>query len=443
MIRWIWLLFFTVDVFAQEKPIALIGTILMSNKSIDNGTLLIVNGRIAAVGISVSIPNDTIVIRTNGVISSGLIDVHNHLTWNIFPRWKPIEESGNRYDWRKKPVIRSSMNSSYEALVKAGLSCAMQRYAEVKAITQGETSVIGSLLESCNHGLARNLDDDPMLGKIGYNIFPLETTEAEIEEAKKSLSSNGTLFVHIAEGSSNDAASTREFSMLKSRGLLVPGVSLIHAVALGENDFSEMAKAGVGLVWSPRSNIELYGETVNIKAAKENHVITALAPDWSITGSDGLISELNYAATWNTGLEQPLFDDRSLLEMATINAAKLARLDNRLGVLQKGFLADVLVLRSQHNQSQHDGYWTVTHATPEDVLLVMIDGKAVYGDPAVMKQLTKADTLESLDICGTKKSISFASQVGLQPTFKQTQAILNRALRQWSHTLAPLSECGA
>ena len=310
MIRWIWLLFFTAEVFAQEKPIALIGTVLTSNGSIDNGTLLIVNGRIAAVGASVFIPKGAIVLRTNGVISSGLIDLHNHLTWNIFPRWKPIEEFGNRYDWLQKPVFRAFMNSTYQALVEAGLSCAMQRYAEVKAIIHGATSVIGSLLEPCNRGLARNLDDDPMLGKIIYNLFPLESTEAEIKETKESLSSNGTLFIHIAEGSPNDAASAREFSMLKSRGLLVPGVSLIHAVALGNNDFREMAKTGVGLVWSPRSNFELYGETVNLKAAKENHVITALAPDWSITGSDGLLSELNYAATWNAGLEHPLFDDR-------------------------------------------------------------------------------------------------------------------------------------
>ncbi|CAF0885166.1 unnamed protein product [Adineta steineri] len=400
------------------------------------------NGHIAAVGDNVSIPTDAIVLHTNGVISSGLIDVHNHLTWNIFARWKPFEQFGNRYDWLHKPIFRVFMNSSYQALVDAGLSCAMQRYAEVKAITQGATSVIGSLLEPCNRGLARNLDDDPMLGNIGYNLFPLETTEAEIEKVKESLLSNGTLFIHIAEGSSDDAASAREFSMLKSRGLLVPGVSLIHAVALGDNDFNEMAKAGVGLVWSPRSNFELYGNTMNVKAAKENNIITALAPDWSITGSDGLLSELNYAATWNAGLEHPLFDDRSLVEMATLNAAKLAHLDNRLGVLKEGFLADILVLRSHDNQSQHDGFWTVTHATPEDVVLVMIDGKAVYGDPTVMQQLAGTDTLESLEICGTQKSISFASQIGPQSTFQQTQETLSRALRQWSHRLAPLSECG-
>ena len=112
------------------------------------------------------------------------------------------------------------------------------------------------------------------------------------------------------------------------------------------------------------------------------------------------------------------------------------------GLLQEGFLADVLVLRSHGNQSQHEGFWTVTHATPEDVELVMIDGKAVYGDHAVMKQLAKKNTLESLEVCGIEKSISFASQVGPQSTFHQTQATLNRALRQWSHSLAPLSECG-
>ena len=57
----------------EEKPIALIGTILSANQSLDNGTLLIVDGHIAAVGTGISIPNNAIVLHIDGVILPGLI----------------------------------------------------------------------------------------------------------------------------------------------------------------------------------------------------------------------------------------------------------------------------------------------------------------------------------------------------------------------------------
>jgi len=44
----------------------------------------------------VKLPPNTTVIDTNGVIAPGFIDLHNHLTYNMFPRWHPIEEFGNR-----------------------------------------------------------------------------------------------------------------------------------------------------------------------------------------------------------------------------------------------------------------------------------------------------------------------------------------------------------
>ena len=71
--------------------------------------------------------------------------------------------------------------------------------------------------------------------------------------------------------------------MLKGRGLLRPGVSLIHGVAITPERFREMAANGVGLIWSPRSNVELYGDTANVAAAKAAGVKMALAPDWSPT----------------------------------------------------------------------------------------------------------------------------------------------------------------
>src|ERR1700688_2590200 len=104
--------------------------------------------------------------------------------------------------------------------------------------------------------------------------------------------------------------------MLKAAGLLVPGVSLIHGVALQPANYVEMAAHNVNLIWSPRSNLELYGSTADIVAAKAAHVKIAVAPDWSPTGSDGLLAELNYAAAWNDAQNPHPLTDRELFAMA-------------------------------------------------------------------------------------------------------------------------------
>jgi cytosine/adenosine deaminase-related metal-dependent hydrolase len=431
---------------AQKEPVALTGTLATPTEVVENGAVLIRDGRIVAVGAGVPLPPGTKVVATGGVIAPGLIDLHNHLTWNIFPRWKPSQEFGNRYDWQQKPAYNVLMTVPHQALVDAGLECEMERYAEVKAIAEGETSVTGSPQLACDRGLARNLDYDPELGgsqpgKIVYNVFPLQMSEPELAAAKAALDGppRGALLIHLAEGSPRDAAAAREFAMLKGRGLLRPGVSLIHAGGVKPEGFAEMAKAGVGFVWSPRSNIELYGDTANVAAARAAGVVTALAPDWSPTGSDGLLGELNYASVWNHTQSPPPFAERDLVRMATANAAELVGLEDKIGSLAPGYAADLIVLRSGPSGPGKDAYWTITHSTPADLRLVVIGGEAVYGDPALLKQAAAPGASpEPIDVCGAAKAVVLPGG----GSFAQTESTLDLALRRFGRQLAPLAECG-
>jgi cytosine/adenosine deaminase-related metal-dependent hydrolase len=425
---------------AQQTPIALTGTLVMPDTVIDQGTVLLQDGRILSSGAHVTLPAGTKVLHTDGIIAPGLIDLHNHLTWNIFPRWKPIGEFGNRYDWQQKPVYNIQMTVPHQLIVQDGLECQAERYAEVKAITEGETSVTGSMREPCVQHLTRNLDVDPQLGpglgKILYNVFPLQMSPPALAEADAALSAHGALLIHLSEGAPHDASAAREFTQLKARGLLRPGVSLIHGVAITPQGFTEMAANGVGLIWSPRSNVELYGDTANVAAAKAAGVHLALAPDWSPTGSDGLLGELNYASLWNQTQPTPPFTERDLVLMATSNAAALVNLSSQIGTLAPGHAADLIVLRKSNLGPQHDAYWTITHSSPQDLELVVIGGRALYGGPSLMQTFNPTST-EALQLCGVTKALA----PGGKP-FATTQQTLDLALHQAGRTLAPLAECG-
>jgi 5-methylthioadenosine/S-adenosylhomocysteine deaminase len=430
---------------AQSTPLAITGTLVTPQEIVPDGTVLILNGRIIAAGAQVQIPNGATTLRTDGIIAPGLIDLHNHLTWNVFPRWKPIEEFGNRYDWQQKPVYNVLMTAPHSALVSEGLECEMELYAEVKAITEGETSVVGGMDSACDQGLARNLDYDAELGgefgKIVYQVFPLTMSESEVAQAVAALDATppGSLLIHVAEGAPHDASAAREFSELAGRGLLRHGVSIIHGVALTPQNFAAMAKAGMGFIWSPRSNIELYGATANVTAAKAAGVVMALAPDWSPTGSDGLLGELNYASVWNQTQYPAPFTERDLVMMATSNAAALVGLQDSIGSLAPGHAADLIVIRDTGKTRKKDAYWSLTHAGPEDLELVMIGGVLTYGDPQLIRHASGAPS-ETLKVCGVEKSISFASDK--QKSFTETEAALNQAMREVGRKLAPLAECG-
>ena len=49
------------------------------------------------------------------------------------------------------------------------------------------------------------------------------------------------------------------------------------------------------MVWSPFSNLLLYGGTADVARARQEGVLMALGPDWSPTGSKNLLAELKVA----------------------------------------------------------------------------------------------------------------------------------------------------
>ena len=86
------------------------------------------------------------------------------------------------------------------------------------------------------------------------------------------------------------------------------------------------------MVWSPLSNLLLYGATANVKQARARGVRIALGSDWSPTGSKNLLGELKVArlASLDAG---DVFSEREIVALATREAAailkweKVARLD--------------------------------------------------------------------------------------------------------------------
>ncbi len=391
---------------SPPRPIVLEGTVVTPTEVIRDGMVIIEGERIKAVGQGVAIPEGAVRIATNGLIFPGLIDLHNHITWNVFPRWKDLPRRfRNRYEWRNDAVYLRTYAAWNQAL--SHLNCERNTYGEVKALLGGVTTVQGSYLKrACVSGLVRNLDvASGLYGETEserlYHVLDID--RLTIDEARNlndrlAKGELTSLLFHLAEGVPDDPESRRDLQLLRRRGLLGPATGIIHGTAFHPDDFETLRNAGANLIWSPRSNLFLYGTTTNVAEALKRNLLVALSPDWSITGSDTMLDELKAARAYNNSQVPRIWsDDRELVVMVTVNPAEIAGVSDKIGRIRSGYFADLLVIRGRPD----DPYRALVDARPQDVELVMIGGQPYYGKASLMTHLGHRDDSEEIAVCGT------------------------------------------
>jgi cytosine/adenosine deaminase-related metal-dependent hydrolase len=150
--------------------------------------------------------------------------------------------------------------------------------------------------------------------------------------------------------------------------------------------------AGAKLVWSPQSNLRLYGQTTLVAHAIQLGIPVGLGADWLPSGGPSLLAELQVArrVLAQQGAE---VGARQLVRIVTADAARIAGLDDHLGRLSASRPADVLVLE-RHIE---DPWENVLAADPSWIELVMIGGELSYGRPDWIRDLAGQLDPEALE----------------------------------------------
>src|SRR5262249_15326905 len=147
------------------------------------------------------------------------------------------------------------------------------------------------------------------------------------------------------------------------------------------------------------SNLLLYGATANIAAAKNAGIRIALGPDWSPSGSKNLLGELKAARAYSD-VSGEIFSAEELVAMVTRVAASLLRWDSKVGTLEPGKLADLLVVRGKASAP----YDSLINATETDIQLLMIGGVRRHGVSALMQNA--GPELEGITVGGQKRKLN-------------------------------------
>ncbi|APR83120.1 Metal dependent amidohydrolase [Minicystis rosea] len=409
----------------------IVGTVLTPTKLYRGGQVVLdAQGNIAFVGCKADCDADasckaasasaTAITCPTGVVSPGLINTHDHIT---YAQNAPYTNTGERYEHRHQ--WRSGQCGHKKIPAPGGASGDQISWGELRFLFGGATSTVGSGGQT---GLLRNLDRANMeegLGQpaVNFDTFPLNDSSSPSTcnappacssysgvVAPSSLNGDDAYLPHVAEGI--NAFAENEFVCLSSANpghdVVIDKSAFIHGVGLTPQDYAQMGKNGTGLIWSPRSNITLYGDTAIVTEAARFGVTIALGTDWMPSGSMNLLRELRCADSLNQGYYNKYFTDHDLWMMVTSNAAALTAVDDVVGTLAAGKIGDIAIF----DGSKKLDYRAIIDAEPKDVVLVLRAGKPLYGDAGVISAIPNAGSCDAVDVCTNPKQVCLQGEIG-------------------------------
>ena len=324
------------------------------------------------------------VVETNGFVYPGLMDLHNHIAYNCLSLWIAPDRTTpwtSREQWPRDPDYKPAVSLPANALCQAD-GKAVLKYVETKAVIGGVTAIQGSAkVGRVYEGwMVRNVEDETFgtgIKTVNQSVLPFGGV-ADFAAAKHDLDEGHAFLYHLCEGT--DPGLVTDYDNIRDHDVLAPKFLGIHSTALGPAQFTEWHSRGGTVVWSPFSNLWLYGATTNVVAARAAGMLICLGADWSPSGSKNLLGELKVADLYNRTQLEGAFAPQELCAMATCNPADALGWSDKLGRLRPGLRGDFVAVRDRGE----DAYRTLIDTTEPDILLVAINGYPLYGIDQLM-----------------------------------------------------------
>jgi cytosine/adenosine deaminase-related metal-dependent hydrolase len=360
---------------------------------IEDGALLVVDGRIAAVGrrseVVASTAGVSIVDFGDAILLPPLVNAHTHLELTHFPLW--ARSSGATpcidtfVDWIKH-VIRikrqlsaDRFNLSLAAGIKESLAAGTGAVGDILSFFPARTAYAGSplrgriFLESLgqdsdtNRQLLNTIEEIIGRGRVGETAFgvaphSLYTLSIEYQEEIFATARRlgKQLTIHLAESAAEveflghaggpiadklypfvgwsdkvpPATGRRPLEILAGRGGLQTGTLLAHGVHVTEEDVARIAAAGAAVALCSRSNARLGAGRAPVELYRRAGVLLSLGTD-SRASCDSLSiwDELAFARTWFAGACSPA----EWLAIATHGGAQALGLGVEMGRVAAGY----------------------------------------------------------------------------------------------------------
>lgn len=274
---------------------------------------------------------DRVVDCAGGWLLPGLINAHDHLELDNFPRLKWRDTYANAREWIADFQPRFKVDPALIEPMSAPLNDRLFIGA-LKNLLSGVTTVAHH--NPLHHALRRLDYPVRVVQRYGWAHSLLIDGDTKVTASFRNTPVNQPWIIHLAEGTDGEAA--QELSHLAALGCLQPNTLIVHGVGLQDDDIRQLIDSDSGLIWCPSSNLFMLGRTIDVRTLVAAGRV-ALGSDSRLSAERDLLDELRVAHT-ASGL-----DARVLLGLSTSAAARLLRLRDS-GCLCPGAPADLVLL---------------------------------------------------------------------------------------------------
>lgn len=320
---------------------------------------------------------EKVIDATGKIVMPGLINTHSHVPMSIF---RETLDGYNLQDWLEKKIwpmedkltesdIYYGSKLSFIEMIKTGCTTINDMYFMTDdiinaAIDTGIRLQTTRTLMNMNEedGIQRLKELDELLEKyrnknelITFNagIHGLYTTNLQYVEKCIKFAKEKELLVHMhfcenkkeVEDIKN-IYKENPIDILEKEFIGVKSI-LAHCVKLSKEDIKRLSKLNISVSHCPVSNLKLGCGIANINEMIENNINVSLGTDGQGSGSNlDLFEAMKFTALLQKGIQEnavsmPAYE---VLKMATINGAKALNLEDKIGSLQEGKIADIIIL---------------------------------------------------------------------------------------------------
>ncbi|NLC87989.1 MAG: amidohydrolase [Clostridiaceae bacterium] len=337
------------------------------------------NNKIKTIGKNIKVEeNSKIIDATGKVVMPGLINTHSHVPMSIF---RETVDGYALQDWltkkiwpmedklTKEDIYYASMLSFIE-MIKTGCTTINDMYSMTEEIIKAaldckiRIQTTRTLMDMNNEdeGKKRFEELEKVLNEyskkeelITFNvgIHGLYTSSKEYVEKCIEFAKKNELLLHM-----HFCENTKEVEDIKELYKEEPikiieqefkdiKTILAHCVKLNKQDIEKLSKLDISVSHCPISNLKLGCGIADISEMIKKGINVSLGTDGQGSGSNlDLFETMKFTALLQKGQKEdateiPAYE---VLKMATINGAKTLGLENKIGSIEEGKDADLIIL---------------------------------------------------------------------------------------------------
>jgi 5-methylthioadenosine/S-adenosylhomocysteine deaminase len=383
---------------------------------IKNGSVLIEDNKISAVGERVRETAEVTIDASGKVVMPGLINCHTHLAMTLL---RGVADDMELMPWLETKIWPLEKHLTAERvmagallgcleMIKSGTTCFADQYFFMEDVAKAvEQSGIRGVLSygiieldspekrkselDAGESLVKNcqgMADGRITTMFGPHAPYTCSTECLMQVKELATKYGVGIHIHIAETKREVDDIIKKYGRhpveyLDSIGFLGPEVLAAHSIHLAPHGISIYKNRGVKPVHNPVSNMKIGCGVAPVPEMFRAGIPVALGTDGAASNNTlDMLNEMKFAALLNKvqRFSPTVMPAGSVLEMATINGAKALRLENEMGSLEVGKKADVVLvdLKKPHLTPVHN---VVSHlvysAVGDDVDTVIVNGKII------------------------------------------------------------------